>query len=221
MLDPTTAHKIGEFNLVPEQLETRAADPFSAALLPVLMHRMNNATQLLSNLNAVLRADTSRDWMGDRSEDLAKTGEDLHDLGYLLAVLSSAAGSDLLLSRRQPRGLEIMLGAVDDLTRREEHRIASECPLPKLAPQVHGGWELPWAFGALLWSSTRELSSEEELCWQLLDQAQSWVLIGSKSPRDQFASLQPLIQERLPEGELDVREAGWSWRIPAAWLVAK
>jgi len=206
--------------LVQEQLDRAVTDPLAAALLPVLVHRMNNTTQLLSNLRAVLQHAGGRDWLGERSGDLASAYTELDGAGYLLAVLSSACGADLLLARREPRGVALMVAAVGEVVRREGGRFVEPCrPLPDQAPGVHAGWQLAWGFGALLLGSARSCGLQGTAFeWQLLEESEAWVLVGSCVPADEFASLVPRLAERLPEAELDVRKGGWSWRLPAAWL---
>ena len=75
-------------------------DPLAEALFPVLIHRLNNATQVLSALNAALGAGLDDALLGGSSENLAAASRDVHELGWLLGVLASAGGADLLLERR-------------------------------------------------------------------------------------------------------------------------
>mgnify|MGYP006928158157 CR=1 FL=1 len=205
--------------------EAANADVLAIRLLPVLMHRMNNATQLLSNLHAMGQYVGKSDWLSSHAVDLKDCSEDIHELGYLLAVLASANGADLLLERREARGLQSMVSAVIDAVRRDGGRMnAPARALPNQSPGVLGGWELPWAFGTLLYASTLgQLVTEEDppsYDWQLLQEEEAWVLVSSKVPRDQFGSLRSKIESRLPQTQLDVCTEGWSWRMPAAWLRA-
>ena len=207
--------------MIREPIERPTGDPLAAHLLPVLMHRMNNATQLLSNLHAIQQHASERDWIRERADDLAQTSADIERLGYLLAVLASASGADLLLERRERRGLQILADAVTDAIRRSGGEVRpSNRPLPDQSPAVHDGWELPWGFGALLYHAARTSGKQEPFEWQLLQEANSWVLVSSWVPSDTFEALQPLLRERLPETQLDVCTQGWSWRLPLSWLVS-
>lgn len=203
-----------------EQLERVTRDPLSEALLPVLVHRMNNTTQLLSNLRSVLQHAGERDWLGERAEDLASAYGDLDAAGYLMAVLASASGADLLLARREARGVAWMVEAVGEVVRREGGTFREPSrPVPEQAPDVHDGWQFAWGVGALLLASARACGERAATCeWQLLEDSAAWVLVGSCVPSDEFASLAPTLAERLPEASLDVRREGWSWRVPATWL---
>jgi hypothetical protein len=200
------------------------ADGLAAALLPVLIHRMNNATQLMTNLSALAGygpAPGGGDWLEERAEDLASTSREIDEVGYLLAVLASASGADLLLERRCELGLSWMTRLVADALRREGRSLAGgRHPIPGQRPGVGAGWELCWALGALLMTSGMSLPSGEALEWQWLDEGDSWVLVGASESSPAFRALLARVQERLPEGVFDARSEGWSWRIPAAWLTA-
>ncbi|MFT7487587.1 MAG: hypothetical protein ACI9F9_003448 [Candidatus Paceibacteria bacterium] len=195
-------------------------DPLAVCLLPVLMHRMNNATQLLSNLHGIQQQCPERDWLRDRAPELGESSESIQRIGYLLAVLSSACGADLLLARRELHGLQYMVDAVTDVVRREGGELSAHPgSLPNLSPSVHQGWELPWAFGALLHDAAFSSESSAAVEWQLLHDQTGWVLISSCIPADRFVRLGPLVEERLPESILEVCAEGWSWRLPEAWLL--
>lgn len=195
-------------------------DPLVARLLPVLMHRLNNATQLMSNLHAMGQYEPETDWLKSHCDDLAECSVGIEQAGYLLAVLASSSGANLLLERREERGVEIMVRAVLEAVRRDGGQIqGTPRELPNQSPQVHNGWELPWAFGSLLYQSTCGPETEGvPLDWQLLREESTWVLVCSLVPDDHFESLQPLLAARLPETQLDVCTQGWSWRLPADWL---
>jgi len=205
--------------LANEQLETQTIDPLTKALLPVLIHRANNTTQLLANLNTLAASMPTMHWLEERADDLAEASANLEQAGYLLAVLASASGANLLLDRREPRALQIMGEAVRDLMRREGHSFTMPPqPLPSCSGDVAHGWELPWAFGALLAASTRSLVPGQILAWQVLSEEESWVLVADATPQDDLEDLGTLLEKRLPEARLDVRKEGWSWRVPRAWL---
>jgi hypothetical protein len=207
--------------LTQDQLDQRVTDPLARLLLPVLVHRMNNTTQLLSNLQTLTRVAAETDWLSARAGDLEAATVDVDELGYLLAVVASASGADLLLERRVAEGLRIMIEAVTDVARRLGKELTRPCgPIPHQSANVRGGWELPWAVGALLLTAAVERSAEEHVDWQLLQENDSWVLVSSGTVADGFAGLRELLGERLPESHLDVRREGWSWRIPAGWLRA-
>jgi hypothetical protein len=208
-----------------EQGDEIGADVLAVRMLPVLMHRMNNATQLLSNLHAVGQYVDGNDWLRTHATDLSECSCDIHESGYLLAVIASANGADLLLERREARGVHSMVSAVIDAVSRDGGHMRAPCrPLPDQAPDVLNGWELPWAFGTLLYASTLGQPAEGDkgatFDWQLLEEEDAWVLVSSTVPKDHFAAQHARIETLLPETQLDVCIEGWSWRLPAAWLRA-
>ena len=81
----------------------------AAALLPVLLHRIRNTTQLLSNLNALLalEPDGGPALPEGRADDLAAAAGEADELGWLLGVLAGGLGADLLLRRCARRSLSL------------------------------------------------------------------------------------------------------------------
>ena len=100
-----------EFEKTPSQgNDPQAIDPWVAAWMPVLLHELNNQTQLLTGLRAVLELGDADELFYARADDLVRAGERTRDLGYAMAVMGSAHGADVLLARRDRRGLQHMLG---------------------------------------------------------------------------------------------------------------
>ena len=127
----------------------KTPDPLVRDLMPVLIHKLGNTTQLLTGLNAMLGIDGGEEIFVERTDDLGRASSDVHRLGYALAVLGSAGGSNLLLARRDPRGLEILLELVHASLRRNGRSLS--CPaIPDLAPSALAGWQLPWALASLV-----------------------------------------------------------------------
>jgi len=208
--------------LAQHQLDSSVGDPLADHLLPVLVHRMNNTTQLLSNLQALGRVSETTDWLAERNEDLAGACGDMDRVGYLMAVVASASGADLLLKRRESEGLQFVMEAVADVAFREGRELQRPAHLlPLQAPHVYDGWQLPWALGSLLLLATLGLERGSRLEWQLLEEGESWVLVSSSSVDEGFHGLRERLARRLPECRLDVRREGWSWRVPADWLRAR
>ncbi len=196
-----------------------AGDPLAAALMPVLLHRLNNATQLLETLGSLARLDAERDWIGERSADLAEVSARVEELGYVLAVLASAAGADLLQERRDPRGLELLVGAARDALRRERRPLAEPPgPLPRLAAAAGAGWEAPWAVASVLFAAGRDGDGARELCWSLESAEGAGSLSVEVAPG---ASLSTLVERLATRGggvRLELMgEAARLW-LPVGWL---
>lgn len=129
----------------------RTLDPLVALLLPTVIHRLGNATQLISGLNSMLGFGDaeSLEMVAGRAGDLTRAGEKAERVGYALGVLGSAQGAELLLARREPRGLEWMLDFLAEGLRREGRELAPAA-LPKLTPAACDGWQPPWAVARAL-----------------------------------------------------------------------
>ncbi|MBL4769739.1 MAG: hypothetical protein JKY61_01000 [Planctomycetes bacterium] len=146
--------------------------------LPVLLHKLANQTQLITGFHAILRMEGSEALVEARSPDLISAGNRVEQVGWLLAALSSGAGHNLMLSRREPRGLTWMVELVHEILRKE----GVEAPgfaqaVPSIAPAAPEGWRLPWVVGCMLfeahqdgepgltpWSMNRGESGEHVLC---------------------------------------------------------
>jgi hypothetical protein len=200
-------------------------DPLVATLLPVLMHELTNATQLLATMNTLLGIEGGEQLALSRTRDLARTSSRVDELGWMLAALASAAGADLLLERRERNGISILLAGVrETLRRRGCDLMLPEDPLPELDPNPAsvlgplGGWEIPWAVAALVVSSAQNLPRGKSLSLRLR--------IGAAGEPTRFSApcgppaetLARLVRLRLPGARLDIGTESWSLSIPDAWL---
>ena len=185
--------------------------------MPIALHDLNNATQFLSMLHSVASSDPDSEILESSATNLARTGEGVEDLGLLMAILSTAAGSDLLLERRSERGVSIVLAAAQKLARKEGRDIHFLGGAELISTQGEGmGWELPWALGAAAWFATLSLASGEALTISYSDGA--WR--GNSGADDALKSHANSIAELVPL--IDFSEGGGSWTLapPTSWLSA-
>jgi hypothetical protein len=194
-------------------------DPLTAGLLPVVIHQLNNATQLLANFQALLSLGGAEEILRARSGDIADTAKSVHELGYVLAVIASASGADLLLERREERGLDWIFETVRDGLRRDSRDLrVSPTPLPGLSAAVGEGWELPWAFGAMLYSTGLAGAADETLDWSLERHGDAWRLQIEGHGGANHDALRRAVLDRLPQARfLDVTGA-LCLELPADWL---
>lgn len=195
----------------------RALDPLASALLPVLLHKLNNTTQLISGFATLLAMRGGEELLVDRSDDLAGASLSVDELGWLLAVLASACGADLLLTRREARGLEILVAMLRDALRRKHSVVLAPCgPLPDLHPAPLDGWQIPWAVGTLLWSSGCELEPGAQLAWSAAFAKDSFVIEAPAGTGSAEAAQRVAV--RLPGAEVACDADRWRLRLPGAWL---
>lgn len=197
-------------------------DPLTSGLLPVVIHQLNNATQLLANFQALLSLGGAEEILRQRSGDIADTARSVHELGYVLAVIASASGADLLLERREPRGLEWILETVRDGLRREGRDLARpRSPLPNQSAAVGEGWELPWAFGALLYCAGLAVAAGERLEWSLERSGERWSFSIEGLEAERFGELPQSVVERLPGAVLAQASDRLRIEFPGEWLRAQ
>jgi hypothetical protein len=125
----------------------------AAALLPVLLHRINNTTQYLLAVRALI----GRGEMPPRcSGDLAKASESAHEEGWLLGVIAGGLGADLLLARHERDGLGALVMLVRDALRRVQRDLSWNADeIPRLASPRAGSsasaGRVCWTLASLAW----------------------------------------------------------------------
>ena len=196
----------------------QGVDPLARALMPVVLHRMANATQLLAGLEAVLAMEGGEALFEERADDLARASLDVEDLGWVMAVLGSAVGADLLLARRQPRGLEILLPLVGKALQRAD-RPAPCVPqgLPQLAPAALDGWQTPWAVASLLLAAGEDAHTAAP-SWELTLADEGWRLTVPKG--ETVTARAPSVVERTPGARAEEGAERLHLILPADWLLA-
>lgn len=195
----------------------------------MLVHRLNNATQLISGVNSLVAIEGAEALLAARWQDLHSVSTEAHALGWVLAVLASAAGNDMLLERREPTGLEPMLQLVDHALRREGRRLG-ECdgPLPRLAPHFGHGWEIPWAIASTIFAGHAALPVTESALegggphfgFRLGEgHDQLELATGSDAGASgALADCRERILERLPAAALEPGSDGWTLLLPKGGL---
>lgn len=191
-------------------------DPLGSALLPVVIHDLNNATQLLTTLNTLLGMPGGERFLSERADDLHSVGEEVFDLGWLLAALASSTGDEMLLARRHESGLEIMATCVRSALRRKHHDlVVAEGKLPRISNEHGAGWEAAWALGLFLWSAAQE--ADEPVRWTWSRSAEYWLFEAEYSGTD-FADSARLLELKVPGAELVSLEGSLQLRLQAQWL---
>ena len=183
-----------------------------SALLPVLLHRIRNTTQLVTGVNAVLAYEEGGRLSPARSEDLAQAAREADELGWLLAVLSGGLGADLAGQRREPGGLRLSLELVREALRRAGGSLGLATPAaPELAP---GGpcAALCLAICELVWISA---SAAEAPSLGFERSGDAWLLWMQGAP---VGSAPRALESLAGDLVLEPTDQGWALRIPAAWL---
>ncbi|MFN0007556.1 MAG: hypothetical protein ACKVXR_06565 [Planctomycetota bacterium] len=192
-------------------------DPLARAMLPVLLHRVANATQHLNGLSALLALDPGA--LEARGGDLAETSEVVDETGWLLALLASAHGAHLLLARRERHGLRPLVACVQECLRREGRDLGDPgTPLPDLAPHVADGWQLPWALGTWLYESGRSLQPGQSLAWTIRTSGEGARFEAGAVGADP-SFLRRRLERDLPGSVLGLGGGGWSLSFPTGWLL--
>lgn len=194
-----------------------AADPVARALLPVLLHGVNNATQLLVGLRALLDIPGGDALFAQRSEDLGAASTAMYDHGFALAVVSTAGGANMLMARRHAGGIGILWGlALQSEERTGETRVACTGTPPAQRSTALDGWQLPWSAAALfLLASNADGAEAWRWAW-----GESGELTGQKSGEPTGLSQADVaaVAERVPGARIELEGATLRWSAPAEWL---
>ena len=110
----------------------RSRNPrLAEALIPALVHRINNTTQLLVVLRSVL-AEPDDGLLATAGSSLAHASRDAEEQGWLLGLLARSLGTDLLLAREERDGLAATLKLLAEALRRQRKQLA----LPESVPTM-------------------------------------------------------------------------------------
>ena len=133
-------------------------------------------------------------------EESKSAGETIDEVGWLLAVLASACGADLLLARRERDGLAGVLAAVREAVRREGRELArGPDALPRLAPEFGDGWRVPWAIGTWIHVGAIALPERSSLEWDVRPReggSEVRCRVPAHASRD---ALEQRVREHLPD----------------------
>ena len=200
--------------------QSNVLDPLASGLLPALLHRLANTTQLLSGLNSLALLGMGEDLWRERASDVEAACEQAEELGYLLAVVGSGGGADLLGTRRSPQGLRWTVGLLREGLRRRGLDLGPDPePWPLLASAAPEGWRLPWAVAELLWMASEGMAPDAVLSWSLEADGEAHRLLirpdGASAPSKAWRAM---LEERLAAASLEILDDTWRLIIPGDWL---
>jgi len=195
---------------------TSTSDPVAKVLLPVLVHEVNNTTQLLVGLRALLDIPGGEALFAERTDDLARASQRMDELGFALAVLATANGSNMLLARRDERAIRILWQlAIQSLERSGEAQVAVSGEPPLMASSALNGWQLPWSAAAVLLVAS-EAAGVDAWRWRwdeggrLIGRCAS----GNGASETMFAA----IAERVPGVSITHENDALTWSVPDSML---
>lgn len=196
-----------------------SSDPLVAALLPAVVHEVNNATQLLVGLKAMLEIPGGDALFASRANDLAATSTRMSDLGFAMAVLATASGADMLMARRDARSIEILWSlAIKTVQRDTGLEIDVSGSPPRTRPDALDGWQVAWSAASLPIICMGSSSAES---W-------SWVWrpdgsLGGSSPSGSeidSRSFAPLV-EHAPGLRIEAAPGSIEWIPRPEWLESR
>ncbi len=203
-----------------ERRRIQVGEQLAAALLPTLLHRVNNTTQLIVAVRALAALQPLQ--LPERSShDLAHAAHESHVNGWLLGVLARGLGADLLLARENYDGLLPTLELVREALLRERCELAFAVEeLPRLCrcPDAPDSADLCASIAALLCTSAGSLGATKRVALAFVRGAMQHALnVDAGWCAELRTTFEDLDLQRRG-CELRAESQGWSLRIPAAWL---
>ena len=195
----------------------RADEELAAALLPVLLHRINNTTQLLLGVRAMVEGGGG-EIPARSASDLAVAAREAHELGWLLGLLSGGLGADLLLARHESAGLAPLLRLVRDGLRRKQRAVEFR---PEPAPLVGAGANgalVCWTIAIAVWNAADRLAPGRTLGVEFERNAGRWFVRGDGGGDETWLALANEACARTSGAECSRDGEAWNLVLPGSWL---
>ena len=150
---------------VPASAPAPGPDELARALLPSLLHELNNVTQVIAGVNSLVRLSGSAAPLVQCAGNLEHAGGALARLGWLVHALSRALGAPLGSDRREEHALEWLLQLVVESLRREGRALAPATALPRLPASC--SLEQCWDVAGRLLAAAAAAPDAAALAWRV------------------------------------------------------
>lgn len=190
------------------------------ALIPVLVHRINNTTQLLVVLRSML-AEPDDGLLATAGPSLAHAARDAEEQGWLLGLLARSLGTDLLLAREERDGLGATLKLLAEALRRQRKQLAVPASLPTMTLAEGGPRSavLCLDLAALVWESCEPLDGAVSL--SLAREERCWSLRLSRGDMERARAEFEACECAARGAKLLGDGAGWRLELPLEWLAER
>ncbi len=159
---------------VPASAPRAGSDELARVLLPALLHRLNNVTQVLAGVNSLVRVSGSPAALVERAGDLEHAGGALERLGWLVGALARGMGTGIGAPREDERALEWLVDLLAESLRREGRELSGPRTLPRA--DFAQSWELARGLLAAACAS----APGSVLAWSVRLEGQRLVLLAEE-----------------------------------------
>ncbi|MEM7311457.1 MAG: hypothetical protein AAF682_32640 [Planctomycetota bacterium] len=197
-----------------------ATEDLLAQVLPVVQERMKRASTKLASCSKRLARDPGSLQRAPRGAgELEEVQQESETLGWVLGVLASASGDDLLLARREPYGIALVGDLVGEVLASEGRALEPDASMfPDVASRIEDGWRLPWVVGLLVRLASRSVPSDEPVRWAFERGPIRSCLFFLGAHPEGAAPLLAEIEAVLPGSFARIEEAGFGVEFPAEWF---
>lgn len=198
-----------------------AGERLVVALLPALLHRVRNTTQLLVGLRALIESDPN-DVPARCSDDLAFAAQESAEHGWLMGLAAHALGADLLRARGERDGLEPLFTLMRESLQRIDVRFEwTREELPKLGAGFAGApapAEVSLILASALWDSCCELAAGSRVSLHVRRGIERHALEFAGADFDAALRTATSYSASAPGLEIEPIEGGWRMTLPAGCL---
>ena len=117
--------------------------------------------------------------------------------GWILGVLAAAGGEDILLSRREPAGVALLVDRLRAVLAAEGVRLLPPAEPMSSVKIASGDWQIPWATANALFVACSESGSSVGQ-WTFLRVGSQYVLRGYSEVGERFAEFAAELTRALP-----------------------
>lgn len=198
--------------------EREPTNEVTAAMLPPLLHRIQNTTQLLLALRSLI----GRAGAGlpeELGQSLAEASRAADEQGWLIGLLARSMGSDVLLAREERDALRISLRLVSDWARqsRGQLELPKDWPRLALANGAPRSAELALDTLELVW---RSLAPEQVSRLSIVRSGAFVQLVLEAAACEQAPSVFARSSLARAGARFECRPGSWTLSLPAAWFEA-
>jgi hypothetical protein len=199
-----------------------ATEELLSQALPVVLERMRRASTKLSSCARKLTREAEGVGHSVNLARLEDVQTESETLGWILGVLASADGDDLLLARREPFAIALLADVIGEVLASEGRALDPDAScFPDIAARIEDGWRLPWTVGLLVRLAANALPDHAPVRWRFDHGPMRSELVLEATPSEDAAPLLCELETLLPGAQTRIEADGFGMSFPSEWFAPK